>query len=46
MPPEVVALADYVGSTSGIMNYAKESSEREFIIGTEISISEHRNGLF
>jgi quinolinate synthase len=39
--PEVVALADYVGSTSGIMNYAKESSEREFIIGTEISISEH-----
>ena len=39
--PSVVALADYVGSTSGIMNYAKESDHKEFIIGTETSISEH-----
>lgn len=39
--PEVVAMADYVGSTSGIMNYAKKSDAKEFIIGTEISISEH-----
>ena len=39
--PEVVELADYVGSTSGIMEYAKKSAGREFIIGTEISISEH-----
>ena len=39
--PEVVAMADYVGSTSGIMNYAKESDAKEFIIGTEISIAEH-----
>ena len=39
--PEVVELADYVGSTSGIMEYAKKSEGREFIIGTEISISEH-----
>ncbi len=38
---EVVALADYVGSTSGIMEYARESSDTEFIIGTEISIAEH-----
>lgn len=39
--PEVVELADYVGSTSGIMEFAKNSSESEFIIGTENSISEH-----
>ena len=39
--PEVVALADYVGSTSGIMEYAKKSDDREFIIGTENSIAEH-----
>ena len=39
--PEVVAMADYVGSTSGIMNYAQASDKKEFIIGTEISIAEH-----
>ena len=39
--PKVVALADYVGSTSGIMNYARRSDAKEFIIGTETSISEH-----
>lgn len=39
--PAVVSLADYVGSTSGIMNYAKQSDAREFIIGTETSIAEH-----
>lgn len=39
--PEVVALADYVGSTTGIMSYAKKSDAREFIIGTENSIVEH-----
>lgn len=39
--PEVVALADYVGSTTGIMDYAKNSSCREFIIGTENSIVTH-----
>ncbi|MDY5940611.1 MAG: quinolinate synthase NadA [Eubacteriales bacterium] len=38
--PEVVRLADYVGSTSGIVNYAKASDSREFIIGTEVSIAE------
>ena len=32
--PEVVKAADYVGSTSGIMDFAKESSHRDFIIGT------------
>ena len=39
--PEVCELADYIGSTSGIMNYAKNSDEKEFIIGTEISIKQH-----
>lgn len=38
--PSVVALADYVGSTSGIVDFAKKSGALEFIIGTEISISE------
>ncbi|MHA1713389.1 MAG: quinolinate synthase NadA [Candidatus Ranarchaeia archaeon] len=33
--PEVVALADFMGSTSGIHRYAKESKEKEFIIATE-----------
>ena len=39
--PEVVKEADYVGSTSGIMNFAKNSDAKEFIIGTETSIAEH-----
>ncbi len=39
--PGVTELADYVGSTTGIMEYAKKSDAKEFIIGTEISISEH-----
>jgi len=38
---EIVAEADYVGSTTGIMKYAAESDCREFIIGTENSIVEH-----
>ncbi|MCR5207920.1 MAG: quinolinate synthase NadA [Eubacterium sp.] len=39
--PEVVALADYVGSTTGIMDYALKSEHKEFIIGTENSIVTH-----
>lgn len=39
--PEVVEMADYVGSTTGIMNYAKNSNDKEFIIGTENSIVTH-----
>ena len=38
---EVVELADYVGSTTGIMNFAKNSDAKEFIIGTENSIVSH-----
>lgn len=39
--PEVTALADYAGSTTGIMDYAAKSEEKEFIIGTENSIVQH-----
>ena len=39
--PEVVAYADYVGSTTGIMSYVEKSEAEEFIIGTENSIVEH-----
>ena len=39
--PEVSELADYRGSTTGIMDYAKKSDAREFIIGTENSIVQH-----
>ncbi len=39
--PSVVAQADYVGSTTGIMSYAESSDAEEFIIGTENSIVEH-----
>lgn len=36
---EVLAEADYIGSTSGIIVYATKSEKREFIVGTE-------NGVF
>ncbi len=39
--PEVTALADYIGSTSGIMDFAVKSDKKEFIIGTENSIVQH-----
>ena len=39
--PAVTKLADYAGSTTGIMAYAKNSDCDEFIIGTENSIVEH-----
>ena len=39
--PEGSGLADYRGSTTGIMDYAKKSDAKEFIIGTENSIVQH-----
>jgi|UniRef100_A0A7C3SHT7 quinolinate synthase len=36
--PEVLALADAVRSTSGMLAYVRQSSAREFIIGTEMGI--------
>ena len=32
---EILAIADYIGSTSGIINYATDSDRQEFIICTE-----------
>ncbi len=37
---EVIKEADFIGSTTAIMSYAKESDSKEFIIGTENSIVE------
>ena len=34
-PPSIVDHADYVGSTSGILNYAKETSADTLIVATE-----------
>ena len=39
--PDVLALSDFIGSTSAIMNHAEQSDAQEFIIGTEISIAQH-----
>lgn len=39
--PDVLAYADFIGSTSAIMSYARDSEDKEFIIGTEISIAQH-----
>lgn len=36
--PEIVEIADYVGSTAGILNYTRTSPLREFIIATESGI--------
>jgi quinolinate synthase len=36
--PEVLDLADEVKSTSGMLDYAQKSKNREFIIGTEIGL--------
>lgn len=38
---QITSMADFVGSTADIMEYARKSDEKEFIIGTEISITEH-----
>jgi len=35
---QVTNLADYIGSTTGIIRYAAESSGKEFIIGTEVGV--------
>ncbi len=35
---DVLAYADYIGSTSGIINYATASEKKEFIVGTECGV--------
>lgn len=37
-PPEILAIADEIKSTSGILAYAAHSDKQEFIIGTEVGI--------
>lgn len=37
-PPDVIDMADAVRSTTGMLEYAGESKEREFIIATEIGL--------
>lgn len=34
----ILDLSDYIGSTSGIIDYAKQSDEKEFIICTEVGV--------
>ncbi|MFC2162416.1 quinolinate synthase NadA [Candidatus Altiarchaeota archaeon] len=36
--PEVQELADYIGSTTQMMRYCKESKSEDFIIGTEVGL--------
>ena len=36
--PEVVALADYVSSTTGLIKFARENEAKEYIVGTESGI--------
>jgi quinolinate synthase len=34
----ILEIADYIGSTTGILNYSKKSSKKEFIVATETGI--------
>ncbi len=36
--PEIVELADYVGSTKGILDFARNSTATKFLIGTEMGV--------
>lgn len=37
-PDVILALADYVGSTNGMLNFVKNSNEKKFIVATETGI--------
>lgn len=39
-PPDVVEMADYVGSAKGIIDFAEQSDKKEFIIGAEIAVKD------
>lgn len=43
---EVTENADYVGSTTGIMDFAEKSAHSRFIIGTENSVVQHLRFAF
>src|SRR3954470_887099 len=34
----ILQMADYIGSTTGLLNYATKSAEKEFIVATESGI--------
>ncbi len=40
-PPDVLAEADFAGSTSGISNYVKENQPRDVVLITECSMSDN-----
>jgi len=42
---DVLVHADFIGSTADIISFALDSSEREFIIGTELEIAGHLSAL-
>ena len=44
--PEVVDLADEICSTTGMINYIKQSSDEKFIIATEIGMLERLKQMF
>lgn len=37
-PPEVLQVADVIASTSGMLDYAGRSKQKEFIVGTEVGL--------
>ncbi len=39
--PEIVEIADYIGSTTGIMDFARKSGATKFLIATENEIASH-----
>ncbi len=44
--PEVVDLADEICSTTGMINYVKQSQDKKFIIATEIGMLERLKRMF
>ncbi len=36
--PQILGMADHIGSTTGIINYVKKSPAKKFIIGTEVGV--------
>jgi quinolinate synthase len=44
--PEVVDLADEVFSTTGMLNYVKQSPDEKFIIATEVGVVERLRLMF
>ena len=44
--PEVVDLSDHVFSTTGMLNYVKDSPDQTFIIATEVGVVERLRQMF